>query len=262
MNLFVLILFAFGLAVGSFLNVLIDRLPNGESPIFPPSHCDNCKRKLLWYDLIPVISFFMLGRRCRYCHFPIGIWYLVVEVSTGLLFVLTAFYLSNGSIQYAVLSSTYFITFGYYLFIISSLIVIFFTDLKYGIIPDVVVFAGIFVTFLYLIHNSLYSIPNHLLSALAAFLFFLSIYIFTKGKGMGFGDVKLAFLLGLFFGFPKIVLVLYIAFLTGAAFSIILIIVGKKRLRETIVFGPFLVLGSFVVLFFSNSLQTLWFLPK
>lgn len=245
-----------GLGVGSFLNVLIDRLPNNESIVYPPSHCDYCKKKLLWQDLIPVFSFLMLGGRCRYCQKNLRWYYPVVEFLTGLLFVGTyVVFFPSGIMEY--------ITVIYYLFIIASLIVVFFSDLKYGIIPDKVVFPSILVAFLYIFLNHTSLILNHSLSALGAFLFFLAIFLLTGGGGMGFADVKLSFLLGLFFGFPNIVLVLYIAFLTGAAFSIILILLGRKRLKETIAFGPFLVLASLVFLFSQNKIVSLWlwFLP-
>lgn len=252
-----LFLFFFGLAVGSFLNVLIDRLFKDESIISPPSRCDHCKKPLAWYDLIPVLSFLLLKGRCRYCKKPIHWQYPVVELSTAILFA--AVVAGKGDWgnwgDWGAL--------GYFLFIISALIVIFFADLKYGIIPDRIVFPGIAITATYsLITNYQLLITNHLLSAICAFLFFLAIYLLTRGRGMGFGDVKLVFLLGLFFGFPKIIFTLYIAFLTGAAFSIILILLGKKKLKGTIAFGPFLVIGSIIVMFFGDRLaRIVWFLP-
>lgn len=245
------ILFVFGLFVGSFLNVLIDRLAADESIFFPRSHCDFCKKPLAWYDLIPVFSFVFLRGKCRFCHSPISIQYPVVELVTGSMFV-AVFQITN----YQLL-----ITLIYYLFIVSSLIVIFFTDLKYGIIPDKIVFPSIVVSFVVLISQYPSILISHFFSALGAFLFFLAIYLISHGRGMGFGDVKLSFLLGLFFGFPQTIYVLYIAFLTGALFSIILIILRKKRLKETIVFGPFLVIASLLVLFFGAFFKTVWFLP-
>lgn len=142
-----------------------------------------------------------------------------------------------------------FFELGYYLFIVSSLIVVFFSDLKYGIIPDRIVYPAIAVSFgyLFIIHNSYFMI--HFLSALGVFLFFLLLFLATRGRGMGFGDVKLVFLLGLFLGFPKIIVAFYISFLTGAVIGIILILWGKKKLHgTTIPFGPFLVAGALAAL--------------
>lgn len=258
----ILVLFFLGLVVGSFLNVLIDRLATDESVVYPPSHCDFCKKKLLWYDLVPVFSFLALQGRCRFCHSPISWQYPIVEFITGSVFAATPLFLQQ-NFQLPITDFRILITFAVYLFFTSSLIVIFFTDLKYGIIPNTIVYSGIVVSLLHhLITNYQVLITNYFLSALGAFLFFLVIYLLTKGRGMGFGDVKLSFLLGLFFGYPNIVFVLYIAFLTGAIFSIILIITRKKKLKETIVFGPFLVLASFLVLFFYTYLQNLWILPN
>ena len=143
----------------------------------------------------------------------------------------------------------------YYLIIISSLIVVFFTDLKYGIIPDKVIILAILASLLYvfILHNSYFII--HLLSGIGALLFFFFLFLLTKGRGMGFGDVKLSFLLGLVLGFPGTLISLYIAFLTGAIIGCILIIWKKKKLIGTkIPFGPFLVLGTLVAIFFEEQI--------
>ncbi len=253
--------FLLGLAVGSFLNVLIDRLPRDESVVKGRSYCDGCKKPLLWYDLIPVVSFLFLGGKCRHCGSPISFYYPMVELVTGVMFVLTFFllftseesfgHLRGGTAPAALLGGD-LLELGYYLFIVSSLIVIFFADLKYGIIPDKVVFPGIFVNFLYLLLNTSYLLQN-IMAATGVFLFFFLLYIITKGRGMGFGDVKLVFLLGLFLGWPYIIIALYFSFLTGAIFGCILILWRKKRLHgATLPFGPFLVLGTFVSLFWGE----------
>lgn len=251
--LFNVSIFAIGVCVGSFLNVLIDRLPRGESIVKGGSHCESCKKRLIWYELIPLVSFFVLRRRCRYCHSPIGWYYPVVELTTGVLFTATFLFLKNNE---GILN----IELIYYLLIISSLVVVFFSDLKYGIIPDKVLSPAIIISFLFLflILNSRFLILNSALSGLGAFIFFFLLFLITKGKGMGFGDVKLAFLLGLFLGFPKIIIALYIAFLTGAWISLILVLWGKKKFfGGTIPLGPFLVLGTLVSLFYGENILNL-----
>ena len=243
-----IIIFVLGLAVGSFLNVLIDRLPKDKSIIKGRSYCDHCKKPLRWYDLIPLLSFLILKGKCRNCHFSISFYYPMVELVTGVVFVLTFDHLRGGSLDIVALA--------YYLFILSSLIVIFFTDLKYGIIPDKIVYPAILTVSIYTIFNFQFSIFNYFLSALGAFLFFLILYLVTKGRGMGFGDVKLVFILGLFLGFPKAVVAFYIAFLTGAIFGCILIVWGKKKFfGGTIPFGPYLVLGTFISLFWGEAIM-------
>lgn len=245
----------FGVSIGSFLNVLIDRIPANKSFIKGRSFCDYCHKTLNWYDLIPVFSFVMLSGKCRYCHTPLSYQYPLVEVLTGVLFVITFYFLMQGSIQNQVWSIQYGVGVIYHLFIVSVLISIFFIDIKYGIIPDKIVFPAIIISFLYLILNTPYVILPHALSAIGAFMLFLIIHLVTRGRGMGLGDVKYVILMGLVLGFPKIIPGLYLAFLTGAFISIILILTGQKKLRgDTIPFGPFLVLGTFVGLFFGKEI--------
>ena len=246
-------LFLIGVFVGSFLNVIIDRLPRKETIAKGRSHCEFCKKELGWYDLVPMLSFLMLKGKCRYCKAKLSFFYPTIELSTGILFAFTYLWISQ---IYHLPFTIYHLI--YYLIIISAFIVIFFSDLKYGIIPDKIVFPAIFISlaYLFIIHNSLFII--HLSSALGACAFFLILFLITKGKGMGFGDVKLSFLLGLILGFPKIILALYLAFLTGAFVGIILIVWRKKRsLKDTIPFGPFLVIGTLLSLFLGNLI-----LPK
>lgn len=261
----ILFLFLIGICVGSFLNVLADRLPNGENPFKGRSYCDNCRRTLRWYDMVPLLSFIILGGKCRYCKAKLSYYYPIVEFVTGLIFVITYIY----TLQIAVYGSTIqqfnsvAINFIYLLFIFSALIVIFFTDLKYGIIPDAVLYPAIALTLVYHLSSIIYlsnnktieQFSNYLLTAVVSFLFFLFLYFVTHGRGMGFGDVKLAFFVGFFLGFPMAISAFYIAFLTGAMIGIILILWKKKRLRgSTIPFGPFLVIGIFATFFFGEKI--------
>jgi len=261
-----LLIFVIGIFVGSFLNVVVDRLPRKETIAKGKSHCEFCKKELAWYDLIPLLSFLLLKGKCRYCHKKLSLYYPIIELSTGVLFVLAYVYInSQFSIlnfqlinQFLIPNLSIFnlqslISLVYYLFIVSSFIVVFFSDLKYGIIPDKIVFPAIVVTFFYLLIINPQSLIINLFSALGAWAFFLILFLITRGKGMGFGDVKLAFLLGLILGFPKIILALYLAFLTGAFLGIILILCKKKKsIKETIPFGPFLIIGSLIALFWGE----------
>lgn len=244
-------IFIGGLFFGSFLNVLIDRLPKGRSVIGGRSYCDHCKKNLAWYDLVPILSFLLLKGKCRYCHNPLSLYYPVVELITGLLFAGVVFFLGRPTTNVITI-----VTVIYYLFIMSSLIVVFFADLKYGIIPDKIIFPMAFfsLSYLFLIHNSLFTI--HMLAAVGAFAFFFFLFFITRGKGMGFGDVKFSFLMGLFLGFPSIVIAFYIAFLTGAIYGCILIVWKRKILFGTSVpFGPFLVFGTLTVFFFGEQIK-------
>jgi leader peptidase (prepilin peptidase) / N-methyltransferase len=248
------LIFIFGLAVGSFLNVLADRLPREETVIKGRSHCEKCKKNLKWCDLIPLLSFIFLKGKCRYCKTHLSFYYPFVELVTGTLFLITTIFILKNS-QSPTVNSQSLISLAYYLYIVSSLIVIFFADLKYGIIPDKVVFPAILISIIYLVFNNSYLLFPNFLSAISACLFFLSLFLITKGRGMGFGDVKFAFLMGLILGYPNIIISLYIAFLTGAIIGCILIIWKRKKLFGTsIPFGPFLVAGTFLALFWGADI--------
>ncbi|MBI4100338.1 prepilin peptidase [Candidatus Microgenomates bacterium] len=241
-----LFIFVLGASVGSFLNVLIDRLPREEQIFKGRSHCDHCQHKLSALDLFPIVSWVILRGRCRYCHSPIRWQNPVVELSTGILFVSTFYFFPAGN-TYNLLPNIY------YLILISALIAIFVIDLKHQIIPDKIVYPAILVSLLFLIINSKFLILNFLLAALGAALFFALVIVITAGRGMGWGDVKLVGLMGLFLGFPKIIVALYLAFLTGSILGVILILLGKKRFGQNIPFGPFLAGASIFSIFFGEK---------
>lgn len=224
----------FGLCVGSFLNVLADRLPRGESVLWGRSHCDYCASTLRWFELVPVISFILQRGTCLRCHKQLSIQYPLSELATALGFVYL-YFLSNYSL---------IILFAY-LLIYSCLLVIFIADYRYRIIPDSMIIGSLFGTVLLILGGVIPSgeLGNHILSGICAYAFFYFLWWVTRGRGMGFGDVKLSFFMGLFLGYPLIIIADYMAFLTGAVVGVILIMRGKKRLKSTIAFGPFLVLG-------------------
>lgn len=242
------VIFVIGLFFGSFLNVIVDRQQRKETVLTGRSYCEFCKKELKWYDLIPIFSFLFLRGKCRYCHKKLSLYYPLTELSTAVLFTITYAFLNFQPVFNSLIINP--LPLIYYLFLSSSFIVIVFSDLKYNIIPDKIVIPAIIISFLYLLIVNSPLLISYLLSALGSFAFFLMLFLITKGKGMGFGDVKLSFLLGLVLGFPKIILALYLAFLTGAAIGIILILWKKKRtIKDTIPFGPFLILGTLVSLF-------------
>lgn len=245
-------IFIFGLCIGSFLNVVIDRLPQGKSIIAGRSFCDHCKHVLGWGDLIPVVSFLFLRDKCRWCGRKISWQYPIVELITGLLFLLTY----NSMIR-IIEPFKFWLTFVYYIAIVSGLIVIFFTDLKYHIIPDQILIFLTVVTIFFLIFWENSSFPDHLLAALGLSSFFLFLVLVTKGKGMGLGDVKYAFVMGFILGIYASIISFYLSFLTGAAVSLILVIVGKKTLKSAIPFGPFLVGGTLISVFYGAILWEL-----
>lgn len=242
-----LLVFIFGLCIGSFFNCVIYRLEQKKS-INGRSFCPRCKHKLSWSDLFPVFSFLFLNGKCRYCKKKISIQYPLVELFTGIIFVLIFS-------RYPVFSAAYLITISCFL------IIIFVYDLKHYIIPDKVLFPAIIIA---LIYNLIppYDIQHILYNFLAAVIasgFFLIIFLVSKGRGMGFGDVKLAVLMGLLLGLPDVLVALFLAFFFGAIIGVILMIFEKKSLKSEIPFGPFLIAGVFITILCGNQIIQ-WYL--
>lgn len=247
--------FILGLIVGSFLNCVIYRLEKEES-LWGRSYCPNCKHMLGWYDLVPIFSFILLGGKCRYGKCNISFRYPCIECITGLTFLLiSVFYLMEPALSLHYLFSAIF-----YFYIVATLIVIFAFDLKHYIIPDKVLFPAIGLAIIYqCIVNYQFLVFNLLLTAIGASLLFLSIFIISRGTWIGFGDVKLAILLGLILGFPNILVGLFLAFFLGAIIGSVLILYKAKGLKSEVPFAPFLILGTFLAMFFGQSLIT-WYL--
>ncbi len=244
----VFLVFILGLAVASFINCFVYRLNetnNLKGVLTGRSYCPQCKKKLKWYDNVPLVSFALLKGHCRYCKKSISIHYPLVELAAGLLSVVI--YLSfKDNLQLLILN----------LLVTYVLIAIFVSDLRYSTIPDHLVYPAIFFLLLYLLIKSQW---YTIFSGIGVGLFFYFLVLITRHKGMGLGDVKLGLLMGLFLGFPKVVVALYLAFLTGAILGVILVLTKKKRFKSQIPFGPFLVLATFVSLFWGEKIwQLFW----
>ena len=251
MNIFVYIIsFVFGLIVGSFLNCVTYRLEKGKSFLKGRSFCPKCKHKLDLMDLIPLFSFLMLGGKCRYCHKKISWQYPLVELGVGIVFVLLA------NLIWPIVTIASVFTSVFLIVISCFLIIIFVYDLKYYLILDKVVYPLIVITLLYQVYQHFVLGNNVLIGAIlsgviASLSFFLVVF-FTKGKGMGLGDVKFAIAMGLFLGFPNILVGLFFAFTIGAIIGVGLILAHKKGLKSEVPFGPFLVGGTFIALFWGD----------
>lgn len=246
MGTLLLVVGVFGALVGSFLNVCIYRLPREESVAWPASHCPQCRHPIAPYDNIPVLSYLVLGGRCRACRNPIPMRYPLVEVANALGWVAIVWYF--GLTAPAVLYALFF----------SSMLVITGTDLSHTIIPDSVTLPGMVIglvgaaTILPVgLLNSVLGVVvgGGLLWALAA----ASPYLFGK-EGMGGGDIKLLGMVGAFLGWRPALLTIMIGALVGSIVGLSLI--GFKVLRrdEYIPFGPFLALGAVLALFFHQPI--------
>jgi len=259
------VVFILGLTVGSFLNCVIYRLKTGQNFLKGHSSCPHCLHQLKWYDLIPVLSFILLKGKCRYCKKPISWQYPLVELITGLLFLqIFNFQFSwtlSGGLSVGLLFNEFsifnFLNLIYYWLIVSLLIVIFVYDLKWYVIPDKIVYPAIIIALIFNFQFSIFKFS--ILSALGTSIFFLAIFLISRGKWLGFGDVKLAFFMGLFLGFPDILVALFLAFLIGAMIGLGLIIFKKKGLKSEIPFGPFLITGTLIALFWGNQIIN-WYL--
>lgn len=251
MILYLAFFFILGSAIGSFLNVVIDRTTRGET-ILGRSYCDFCRKKLTTLDLVPVLSFLILRGRCRFCRRKLSLQYPIVEIATGMLFALGYLVLALGQFSY--------LTLFYWLFLICILTIVFVVDFKYSLIPTAFIFAASLVSlfFNYFTLNSDLFV-NHVFAAFGAALFFGAIVVLTRGRGMGTGDIFLGFLIGMVLGVQATVLAIFLAFFLGAVAAIALIIGGKKRFGQTIPFGPFLVLGFLISLFWQSELIS-WYL--
>jgi prepilin signal peptidase PulO-like enzyme (type II secretory pathway) len=251
------------------LNCLAYRLEKGEKPT-GRSYCPHCKHTLSWQDLLPVFSFIMLKGKCRYCGKKISWQYPAVEIATGLLFLL----IFNFSAYGGPAAGWQFQNLGtaLYLFITTSfLIIIFVYDLKHFLIPDKILFPLIGIVFLYRVfgilnleHWNLFRISNlefrifdlinPLSAAIGAGIFFLTIFLISQGRWLGFGDVKLVFFMGLFLGYPEIIAALFFSFFIGAVAGTGLIFLKKKTMKSEVPFGPFLITGTFIALFWGRAL--------
>ncbi|MBU1045560.1 prepilin peptidase [Patescibacteria group bacterium] len=281
MIIYCLLIFIFGLIVGSFLNCAIYRLEKKESFLQGRSYCPHCKRALAWCDLVPLISFIALKRRCRYCKKPISWQYPLVELATGILFVSIFWHLSLGFDLSFGFCHLDFLTILYYLLIACFLIVIFVYDLKHFIILDKVLIPAIILSIFYRPLESIINyqlspariatqsvvggqsvaggIINYLCAAFGAAGLFLLIYLISRGKWIGFADIKLAMLLGLILGWPKIALSLFLSFFIGAIIGIGLIVFSGKKLKSEIPFAPFLIAGTLIAFFWGQGLINWYF---
>lgn len=236
-----------GLLCGSFVNLLIDRIPKGEQIIYGRSHCDHCRKSLTFWDLIPLFSFLLLKGRCRYCRRVIPRRNFWVEVTLGLLFYFNYLLRFQSEMNWSnFLLSTV---------VLSVLVAIFFIDLKHQIVPDRLTYPVITLLLLKLGWDFAAGLPkavflNIIFSGIIAAFFFILLIVFSRGRGLGFGDVKLVFLMGIFLGSPGIIYALYFAFLTGALVGVMLILQGKKRFGQTIPFAPFLITGTILAYFY------------
>lgn len=246
------ILFAVaGAAVGSFLNVLICRIPEGQSIVFPSSHCPKCQHPIRFYDNIPLISYLVLRGKCRDCHDKISFRYPLVEAITALM-ALLLFWKFGLSLKY--LFSFIFT---------AALIVITFIDLDLQIIPDVITLPGIPIFFILAVFFMDISVWESLLGILIGggclFAIAFGYEVITKREGMGGGDIKLLAMLGAFLGWKSLFFILFVSSLLGAVIGITLMVIKGENMKYAVPFGPFLSVAAVAYLFVGLDVMNYFF---
>lgn len=287
--------FIIGACLGSLTKAIADRSLIDKS-FWGRSYCENCKKQLAWYDLFPVLSYLTLRGKCRFCHKKFSPDYLLTEILVGLIFAWV--FVRTVPLNFIELDPASWLVIGLSVFmysiIIITLVAVFITDFKTGYIPDRITYPMTWIIFITLILTSAvksgllyfslqgsalgkYLLPPYnnyfydqalriseplfygALMAVVLGLFFYSLIVLTRGKGMGGGDLKLGVFLGLAFGFPYSLVVLMLSFLLGSLFGVGLIIFGKKKFGQTLPFGPFMSLAGILVIFWGAEILD-WYL--
>ena len=288
--LYFILLFVLGLAFGSFFNVLILRYDSDKnifsfSRISGRSHCPKCKTTLRWFELLPLFSFLIQKGKCRTCNVKLSYQYPLVETLGGMIFAgvplfLNSFYgITNQAFFSFVAPYWYYGLVGAWVFVFCIFLLITAIDFRLFIIPNeltaLLVLGGLAISgFSAFIEKAMmmpfrtsfleqyilvfpafaHGIWNHAMGAIVGFIFFLLLSLITRGRGIGFGDVKLAFAIGLLFGWPDIAIITMLSFIIGGLWSVGLMLVGAKKMKDRVPFAPFFVLGALLVFFFGSAI--------
>lgn len=290
-----ILLFVFGISLGSFSNVLIFRY-NPEHNLFAKksilgrSHCMHCARTLSWYELIPIISFLLQRGKCRSCKARVSFQYPLVEcaggaITAGIPAFLNAFFgVSSIAFFSLTLPLWYYVLLALWIIIFFILLLITVIDFRLYIIPNelnlALGIAGLATTSITAIKMSKVIMPfrtsfleqytmlfspfsnvfaNHLLGAGVGFLFFFFLSVITRGRGIGFGDIKLGFAMGVALGWPDVGLTIALSFIVGGLVSVLLMLWDKKNMKDKVPFAPFLVLGFILTFFLGSSIVNTYF---
>lgn len=251
-NLVFSFIFVLGLIWGSFLNSWMWRVRENIR-IFAKSRsmCTFCRRQLKWFENIPVVSYLFLGGRCRTCKNEIPSHYPLVEFFSGVLLVFIFerhLNISNFS-EWTLLRDVFFLTY---------LIIIFAYDFRYKLILSRIVWSGAVIGFVINVFFLNYSVVSLLLASLVVGGFFWLQYVFSGGRWIGGGDVRLGFMMGIWLGWPNVLVALFLAYIIGATIAVFLILSKKVNAKTEIPFGAFLALGTFIALYYGSDIIT-WY---
>ena len=258
-----LVIFILGAVIGSFLNALIWRLSVGESVAHGRSYCTVCHHVLSAKDLIPLISFFLLRRMCRYCKEPISWRYPVIEATSGILFVLAyTIFLQNASegFLYSIALAQNIPEIGVLMrdwFFLSVLLVLFVYDLRWTLLPDSVTLPAIGIGLVLQFIFSPDQILWYLVAGLVGAVFFGAQYIVSRGIWVGGGDIRLGALMGVMLGWPGVLIALFISYIVGALVALVLLALKRANRKSAIPFGPFLCGATALVLLYGDTLYAM-----
>lgn len=268
MELFILLSAVVGLAIGSFLNVVVHRVPAGLSIVAPPSRCPGCEQEIAWYDNIPVLSWLLLRGKCRHCGAPISPRYLIVEVLTAVAFALVTWWWwpqIEHSPDGGILAANC-VLLAAWLFFAAVSIALAVIDMETHRLPNVIVLPAIVVSTVLLTVATILAgdwtlLRDAVIGGAALFAFYLIVALISP-RGMGFGDVKLAGLVGLqlgWFGWQAVVMGGFAAFLIGGVVGIVLLLLGRATRKSGIPFGPYMLAGAWIGMVVGVDILT-WYL--
>lgn len=241
---------AMGLIVGSFLNVCIGRLPAGESVVSPGSRCPSCRVAIRWYDNIPILSYVILGGRCRACRASISVRYPLTEAITAVAFLLQA--AATGD-DFGLLAARLLFT--------AMLIALFGTDLETQRLPNVITLPGIAIGFALSLGLPPGPVDSAIGASLGASVLLVIRWAWRKATGvdgMGLGDVKMLAMIGAFLGWRQVIVVLFLSSLTGAVFGVALTLTRRRSLQHRLPFGTFLAVAAYAASMVGESLAA-WY---
>lgn len=229
----------FGLITGSFLNVVIYRLPRGKSVVWPASACGGCGRELRWFENIPIVSWVVLGAKCARCKAPISVQYPLVEATTAVLFVLVTWLTPAGPLLAA------------RLIFVCGLVVLFGIDLEHQILPNSITLPGVVAGLIFSLAGPpglRDAVIGVLLGGGVLYAIAAGYYLWRREEGLGMGDVKMLAMIGAFLGWQAVLLTLVLASLSGAVIGVAMMALQRGTMKYALPFGTFLALGALVAM--------------
>jgi leader peptidase (prepilin peptidase) / N-methyltransferase len=250
------VVFLVGLAFGSFASVIIHRLHTQERGIlWGRSKCPRCEKKLKTRDLVPLLSFIINKFKCRFCEKKISLHYPMLEITMGIFFALT-YYLTITTFNLGIGD---FGVVVFYLFTAFIFVLLSFYDMLFREVPDIVSLPAILISIISVLILKTHSLDSLMLGIATPVFFFGALFYLSRGRWLGGGDVRIGALMGAILGWPNIVTGLFLGYLLGAAYSLMGMTMGKLSRKSQIPFAPFLLLGTYITLFWGEAILR-WYL--